>query len=61
MGWVELGLSARDDKRTGEFCFAIVIPAAQSVEEYEQNMVNFSENRIQACSPTWATPLLENS
>jgi hypothetical protein len=58
---VKLGLSVRDEGRTCEFWFTVAIPAAPTLEEYEQNMINFLQGRIQVYSPTWAGPLLVNS
>jgi hypothetical protein len=49
---VKLELSVKDEKRTGEFWFKVIVPAAQSVEECEQSMMNFLQDRIQDYSPT---------
>jgi hypothetical protein len=43
---VKLGLSVKDNERTCESWFTIVIPAAQILDEYEHTMMSFLQDRI---------------
>jgi hypothetical protein len=52
-----LNTQERDEERTCQFIFAASVIPAKSMEEYEQYLINFLQDRVQDYSPTWAVPL----
>jgi hypothetical protein len=54
-------IQSKDYERFCELWFAAPVPPVQSMEEYEQFLRAFFQEKIQNHSPAWAVPVLASS